>query len=384
MLSCQKELFQLSEEYTYLNCAYMSPQSRSVEEAGMQALKRKGQPYLITPQDFFTEVKKLTSNFAKLIDAEHANRIAIIPSVSYGIANAANNASLETGDTIVVVEEQFPSNIYMWRRLAAEKNANIIEVGAPEINEGRGKLWNERLLEAIDVKTKVIALPHVHWADGTLYDLVAIRKAADRVGARLVIDGTQSVGALPFSVKNIRPDALICGGYKWLMGPYSICIAYYNETFDNGIPIEENWINRYNSEDFSGLVQYEERYQPMAKRYSVGEHSNFVLVPMLNAAIDMIHNWGISNIQKYCDSITSEAITELQEMGFSIEDEAHRGKHLFGVRMPSHVSIESFTNSLKENKISVSVRGNAVRVSPHVYNTLEDVEQLVECCKQVV
>lgn len=384
MLSCQKDLFQIANEVTYLNCAYMSPQSLAVEKAGIEALKRKGQPYLISPNHFFEAVQKLTSTFAHLIGAKDPNRIAIIPSVSYGIANVANNAQLAPGDKIVVVEEQFPSNIYSWHKLAEKKGAEVIEVKSPEGTEERGKRWNQQLMEAIDSKTKIVALPHVHWADGTLYDLKAIREAATSVGAWLVIDGTQSVGALPFNVAEIKPDALICAGYKWLMGPYSMGLAYYGEVLDQGEPLEENWINRFNSEDFSGLVQYESRYQPMAKRYSVGEQSNFILVPMLQAALEMIAGWGISAIQEYCKEIGEDALKQLKELGFWAEEETYRSSHLIGIRTPNGLSLENLTQKLKERDIHVSVRGNAIRISPHVYNTKADFEKLVECCKEVL
>lgn len=384
MLSCQKDLFQIANEVTYLNCAYMSPQSLAVEKAGIEALKRKGQPYLISPNHFFEAVQKLTSTFAHLIGAKDPNRIAIIPSVSYGIANVANNAQLAPGDKIVVVEEQFPSNIYSWHKLAEKKGAEVIEVKSPEGTEERGKRWNQQLMEAIDSKTKIVALPHVHWTDGTLYDLKAIREAATSVGAWLVIDGTQSVGALPFNVAEIKPDALICAGYKWLMGPYSMGLAYYGEVLDQGEPLEENWINRFNSEDFSGLVQYESRYQPMAKRYSVGEQSNFILVPMLQAALEMIAGWGISAIQEYCKEIGEDALKQLKELGFWAEEETYRSSHLIGIRTPNGLSLENLTQKLKERDIHVSVRGNAIRISPHVYNTKADFEKLVECCKEVL
>ncbi|MEQ9007935.1 MAG: aminotransferase, partial [Ekhidna sp.] len=113
---------------------------------------------------------------------------------------------------------------------------------------------------------------------------------------------------LPYSVKEIRPDALICAGYKWLMGPYSIGLAYYGAAFDGGEPIEENWINRLNSEDFSNLVNYQPEYQEMALRYEVGEHSNFILVPMLHQAIRQILNWQPDNIQVYTQELLREAI----------------------------------------------------------------------------
>ncbi len=383
-LSCQKALFQLEDDVTYLNCAYMSPQMKAVEEAGIVALRKKGQPYRITGTDFFEPVHQLSQTFANLIDAEDANRIALIPSVSYGIANAAQNIALAPGNTIVVVEEQFPSNIYVWRTVARKHGAEVVEVKAPVASEKRGEHWNEQLLAAITPKTKVVALPHVHWADGTRFDLKAVREATEKIGAKMIVDGTQSVGALPFSVAEFRPDALICAGYKWLMGPYSLGLAYYGETFDQGIPIEENWINRFNSEDFAGLVQYENRYQPMARRYSVGEQSNFVLVPMLQTALDQLMAWGVNNIQSYCEAIGTDSLAKLQKLGFWVEEPTYRGHHLFGVRLPEHISMEAFRQALQAHHIHVSIRGNAVRISPHVYNEPHDFEELVVCCQAAV
>ena len=136
----------------------------------------------------------------------------------------------------------------------------------------------------------------VHWADGTIFDLEKIRKKTKEVGALLIIDGTQSVGAMPFDVNKIKPDALVCAAYKWLMGPYGSAFCYYGEAFDNGFPIEESWINRKNSEDFSQLINYQEDYSEGARRYNVGQQSNFINVAMLTAAINQLNSWGVDNI----------------------------------------------------------------------------------------
>ena len=223
-----------------------------------------------------------------------------------------------------------------------------------------------------------MSLSHCHWADGTLFDLKTIRVKTREAGAALIIDGTQSVGALPFDVQDIDPDALVCAGYKWLMGPYSIGLAYYGERFNNGTPIEENWINRINSEDFAGLVDYEDRYQKGALRYEVGEHSNFILVPMMLAALKQIQTWGIPSIQEYCRDISQAAIDRLREAGFWIEDENFRGSHLFGIRLPGGVDINLIKKELESRKVYVSVRGSSIRVAPHLYNTKEDFEILSE------
>lgn len=375
MLDCQNDLFQLDDSVIYLNCAYMSPQLKSVEAAGKLAMAQKNKPWRIKPDDFFRPVKLLKEAFAHLIHAEK-ERIALIPAASYGIATVARNVEMEAGQEVLMVEEQFPSNYYSWDRLCQAKGGKIRMVEAPDSPE-RSTDWNEAILAAITQRTAVVALGHVHWADGTLFDLEAIRAACDRVGAYLIIDGTQSVGALPFDVAKIRPDALICGGYKWLMGPYSLGVAYYGPRFDEGIPLEENWINRHNSEAFSGLVNYEPRYHPGAARYSVGEHSNFFLVPQLTAAIQQINAWRPERIQEYCRHISATAMQELQHLDCQIDQSDVVAHHLRGVRLPEGMDADLLTQKLKERNIYVSKRGNAIRIAPHLYNTEAELKCLV-------
>lgn len=381
-MNCQKDLFSLPNEVTYLNCAYMSPQLKNVEAIGIKSLSRKNSPYAITPDDFFTPTRQLCETFSRLIHNPEPERIAIIPSVSYGMAIVAANLTLRTNDTIVVVEEQFPSNYYIWEKITAKTNVKLITVKAGSDN--RGATLNENLLEQITPQTRLVSISHVHWADGTKFDLVKLRKKTKEVGALLVIDGTQSIGALPFDITEIQPDALICSGYKWLLGPYSIGMAYFGPIFDDGIPIEENWINRQNSENFAGLVNYRSEYQPKARRYAVGEHSNFILVPMLDAAINQLLTWEPENIQRYCHEISAGPIGKLNQLGLVIEDEAFRASHLFGLRLPAHVNIQKLGEKLKEEQIFISIRGNAIRVAPNVYNDEQDMNKLVYCIESVL
>lgn len=374
-MECQKEHFNLNPEITYLNGAYMSPQLRKVTSAGVKAIERKEDPTSITPTDFFEPTEQLRNLFAKLIDADDPNRVITIPSVSYGMAIVARNIQVDSGDEILVVGEQFPSNVYPWMNLAKEKGAKLVTVPSPPPLDGRGMQWNTDVLKAINLKTKIVAIGHVHWADGTLFDLHAISQKAKAYGASLIVDGTQSVGALPFSVKEIQPDALICAGYKWLMGPYSLGLAYFGPAFDGGVPLEENWINRLESEDFSGLVRYQEAYQAGALRYEVGEHSNFILVPMLIEALNQIHKWGVGNIQKYLKTICREPLLRLRENGVWIEKEEFASPHLFGIAYKNRDAVKQ---RITEGGIHVSYRGDFIRVSPHVYNQEDDLHRLVD------
>ncbi|MDJ0645956.1 MAG: aminotransferase class V-fold PLP-dependent enzyme [Flavobacteriaceae bacterium] len=379
MLSCQKDKFRLEDHVTYLNGAYMSPSLKSVEKAGHEAVTRKCRPYQIKAEDFFTHTKRLRELFARFIDAPDYRNTSIIPSASYGLATVAKNVKLKAGDEILLIDEQFPSNVYIWQKLAEQNNATVKVIRAPKIGENRANIWNKNMLNGISSKTAIVAMPPAHWADGTLYDLIAIRKKTKQYNALLIIDGSQFIGAAPFSVKEIQPDALITVAYKWMLGPYSMGMAYYSDYFNEGEPIEENWINRHNSEDFAGLVNYESRYQPKAGRYNMGESSNFINTPMLIKSIQQLLEWRPENIQQYCEAISKQAIEQLRNKGCFVEHDNYRTKHLFGVYLSEHIDLEKLKAKFTQNNIYVSFRGNAIRISPNLYNTEADFEKLVDC-----
>ena len=188
----------------------------------------------------------------------------------------------------------------------------------------------------------------------------------------------------PFNIQEIQPDALICAGYKWLLGPYSLGVAYLNEKYEQGEPLEENWINRMNSENFAGLVNYEPNYQPMSGRYSVGEQSNFILTPMLTEGIRRILGWTPEAIQHYCGTISKSFTEGVISLGCKLAPVQERANHLIGVQLPNHVSLEDLKALLKQNQIFVSIRGTSIRISPHLYNREEDFHQLLDCFKEVM
>ena len=382
MLTCQKSQFTLPDGPDgphYLNCAFMAPLARAVRTAGIAGIDRRATPHLINPSDFFEESDLVRSLFARLVNISDPNRVAIIPSVSYGLATVARNAPAARGGNIVIVEEQFPSNVYTWRRLCAERGLELKVVAAPTPSgDDRALAWGARLLAAIDHRTAVVALPQVHWTDGTLFDLVQVGDRARDCDALLIVDGTQSVGALPFDVARIRPDALVCAGYKWLLGPYSVGLAYLGPAFDEGTPIEENWITRQGSEAFADLVRYRDEYQPAALRYDVGERSNFTLLPMLTAALELVLQWTVPAIQGYCRALTRDLTHTLRERGYLIEEDRWRGAHLFGIRVRDSVDIARLAERLRARHVAVSMRGDAIRVAPHLYNDASDTDALLD------
>jgi selenocysteine lyase/cysteine desulfurase len=370
-LGDRRELFDIPEGITYLNCAYMSPQLRAVREVGEEAVRRKSRPWEILPKDFFEDSETARALFAELIGGE-ADGVAIIPSVSYGMAVAAANLPVEAGQKIVILEEQFPSNVYVWRELAKRTRAELLAVPRPADHD-----WTGAMLECVDRGTAVVAVPNCHWTDGTLVNLVRVGERARDVGAALVVDGIQSLGAHPFDVKEIRPDFLIASSYKWLLGPYGLGFMYVGESYRDGEPIEHNWINRRGSEDFSRLVEYEDAFQAGARRFDVGERSSFVLLPMANEALRRILDWSVANVAETLSGLTDRIEDEARKVGLEAMPAKKRVGHMIGIKLGPEAPEDLAARLAKEN-VFVSVRGRALRVSPHLYNTERDVVRLFE------
>ena len=370
-LGDQRGLFEIPEEISYLNCAYMGPQPRSAREIGEKAAARKSRPWEITPDRFFEDTEESRSLFARLVGGD-ADGVALVPSVSYGVAVAAANVTVREGQKILILEDQFPSNVYAWRELAARRGARLITVPRPEDLD-----WTAAVLGHLDETAAVVSVPNCHWTDGSILDLARIGERAREAGAALVVDGIQSIGAHPFDVGEVRPDFLIAASYKWLLGPYGVGFMYVGEGFRDGTPIEHNWINRRGSEDFSGLVSYQDSFQPGARRYDVGERSNFVLLPMANEALRRILDWGVGNVSEMIGGLTDLIENEATRRGIEAIPAEKRARHMIGLRLGPGAPDDLAARLAREN-VFVSVRGESVRVSPHVYNTEKDVERLFE------
>jgi selenocysteine lyase/cysteine desulfurase len=358
----------------------MSPLPRRTEQAGIAGMRRKRIPSTLSAADFFEDADAVRQAFGSLVTTD-PSRVAIIPSASYGISAAARNCPARAGQNIVLTGEQFPSHVYPWKRLATSKGLEVRAIAPPTGPVERGRRWNERLWEAIDTATAVVAVPCFHWTDGTRFDLVRLGARAREVGAALVVDGTQSVGAAPFSVEEVKPDALIAASYKWLLGPYSLGAAYYGALFDEGEPLEETWLSRPGSDDFQRLVELKERYRPGAVRYDMGEVANFTLLPMFLASLQLLLEWSVPAIQHHCASLARDFLQSAKDLGLESDSDEWRGDHLFGLRLPRSVLTEQFQAELTRRKIHVSLRGNAVRISPHVYNDASDMGALLEAIR---
>jgi selenocysteine lyase/cysteine desulfurase len=379
-LTCQRAEFFLPDDVHYLNCAYKAPQSRAVEAAGYAALLRQRDPSCLGPSMFFEDLDRVRQLFARLIGTDDWDRVALVPSVSYGLQLVTSNSRAKQGQNIVVIGDEFPSALLPWHRLGMERRVMVRTVSAPPdaTPENRATLWSDRLIDAISNDTAAVMLAPVHWWDGTRFDLARIAERAHAAGADVIIDGTQSLGALPFDFDAVRPHAVVCAGYKWLLGGYGLSLAYLGPIYDGGTPLEENWTSQVGSDDFSQLSANTHEYRTHLGRYDAGQRANPILVPMLEAALTQLLTWSIDRIQSYCADIINPLRARASDLGLTIDTSPGHASHIVGVRFADHRDVHAVSQPLRANGVHVSVRGDALRIAPNVWTDNRDVDVLLE------
>ncbi|MBV9880671.1 MAG: aminotransferase class V-fold PLP-dependent enzyme, partial [Gemmatirosa sp.] len=294
--------FDIPNDVTYLNCASMAPLSHAVVAAGLDAVRARSAPWTLAAADWFSGGERLRALFARLVNAD-ADGVALVPAVSYGIAVAAANVPVARGQSILLLDGEFPSNVHAWRALAERRDARVRTVRRAD-----GETWTDAVLAAIGDDTAVVSVPNCHWTDGALVDLPRIGERARAVGAALVVDGSQSLGAHPFDVAEVQPDFLVTVGYKWLLGPFGLGYLYAAPRWRaQGTPIEYSWLSRAGAEDFTRLADDADAYRPGARRFDAGEFPQFVLAPMAEAALEQLLDWGVAHVQASLATLTARA-----------------------------------------------------------------------------
>lgn len=368
MIINQRHLFNIPAEVTYLNCAGISPQLNAVTQAGKTALQKKSQPWGISSKEWFEDPEMLRKLAAEVMQVEDSH-VALIPSASYGLALAANNVPVKKGQSIVLLEQQYPSNVYAWISLAESASAKIKTVSKTDAES-----WTEQLVAAIDADTAVVAVPNCHWIDGSFIDLELVSKKAKLVGAALVIDASQSLGALPINIAAIKPDFLISVGYKWLMGPYTQGYLYADQKYhQSGTPLEYSWLTRRGSEEFASLVNYQQEYKTGARRFDYGESPSFIHVPMAIKALQQILNWGVEHISETLKHLTDKISADALSCGFTVP--RNQAPHFTGIQLPPEM-VPQLRRKLEDAQVYIAFRGGCIRIAPHLYNDMADIQKL--------
>ncbi len=366
---CQNDLFDIDPDILYLNAASKSVMLRASVTAGQIGAAAKGRPWTINEETRLNEAEAIRALFASLIGAR-GDDIAIHPAASYGIATAANHLNPEAGSRIIVIDGQFPSNVYAWRKLAARTGAEILTVPWPEDGD-----WTSGVLSAIDERVSIAALPPCHWTDGACLDLVRIGAAVKDVDATFLVDATQWVGAAPIDVHAIKADYLVCAAYKWLLGPYGLSFMYAAADRQDGPALEDHLYNHGGVASITTGLSYPDAFTPGARRYDAGEYLNLVSLPMIHEALKQIDVWGPERISAYLAPVTEAMAAVCVSLGLDPVPTEVRSPHILGVRRKSGFP-DDFAAKLAQAGVHTSARGGAMRLSPYLFNTADEAERL--------
>ncbi len=377
IISPWRDQFDLPRDIAYLNAAQIGPMPRRAVQAGQAAYQAKARPWSRTVAgEFFDTPEALRKAAAGLFHAT-PDDIALVPAASYGLAVAARNLKLKAGQEILVLDGQFPSNVYTWREMAKRDGATV-----KTIARRQGESWTEALLAQIGPQTALAACGAIQWIDGGAIDLETVGAEARANGASLVLDLTQSLGVMDFNVQAVKPDFAVAAGYKWLLGPYSLGYLYVAPQHQAGEPLEENWINREGSEDFSQLINYRDGYQPGARRFDMGERSNHQLAPAALEALAVLGEIGVEAAVSHCAAVNDALIEAAAPFGLRA-DTPDRAGHYLSLSLPGEAPAD-LAKQLMARGVHVSQRGPRLRVSPHLYSDGEDVARFAEALRAVL
>lgn len=369
-LGANRCAFDVPRDVAYFNTSNLSLQLHTVRAAGEAALRKRARPWTIAAGDWFTDVELARSLFANLIGAD-IDGVALVAATSYGFAVAATNLPLAEGQRVLVLAEEYPSGIYTWRRAARRAGAQLLTVSREP-----GRSWTDAILEQLDERVGIVSVPNAHWTDGALVDLDRVAARAHEVGARLVIDASQSAGAMPLDVRALRPDFIVTVGYKWLLGPFGLSYLYVAEEHRGGRPLEENWISRAGSEDFARLVDYRDDYQPGSRRFDIGQRTHFELMPMAVAALRQLATWQVDNITAALKQVTGQLAAATTDLGLTPLPADQRVPHMLGIALPPELRTPVLTR-LADKGCFAAIRGASLRLSPHLHTDQADIDTLL-------
>jgi len=331
--------------------------------------------YLATT--WYQDIEKLRHSAAELINA-HRDEIAFVKNTSEGISIVANGIDWQWGDRIVTTEVEYPANVYPWMEVVRNRGAKLIMVPEETDGAGRRSVPIEKILkEAEDPRTKLVALSHVEFASGQRHNLQRIGEFCRNNHKMLCVDAIQTMGVLPIDVKAMCIDYLSADGHKWLLGPEGAGVFYCRrELIERTRPLMVGWMNVINALDY-GNYNYTLRND--AGRFECGT-LNIPGLLGLKASLDLLMDCGIDNVGRRIQQLTDLLIHGLIKKGYKIVSPRGPGQWsgIVSFTSPTHPHEQIFKMLRKEHKTEIALREGRLRVSPHFYNTEEQLERLVE------
>lgn len=373
MLASQRHLFDIPRDVAYLNAAAWSPLPLAVQEAGRVGVGRKTRPWDVDPALAGRVIERARAAAAALIGAA-AEDVAVIPSISYGVAVAGKIFAPPAGSRVLVFEDDHSSPVLEWLARAPAQGFTVETVQRPADGD-----WTAAVEEAIarpGAPLALVSISNVHWSDGAVLDMDRIAAATKAKGAALLIDATHGAGMMDLDVRRIDPDFLIFPTYKWVLGPYGRAFLYIAKRRQDGVPLEQTGFGRkgvLNDREpyFSDLS-----YAPTARRFDMGERDHFVGLEMAAVGLELMAAWGHAAIGQRCAMLTARLEEGLGAAGASLPKRALRAPHILTVSFPRGMPA-GFIEALAAENAFAAPRLGRLRISPHVYNDEEDVDRFV-------
>jgi len=372
MLASQRGLFDLPRDICYLNSASFSPLPLSSQEAGRAAVGRKARPWTLDPSFAFGQYERARQAAARLIDAE-ARDIALISSISYGVATAARLVTIPRGARVLVLQNDHSSPVLEWRSRSTAQGFAIETVRRPDDGD-----WTSAVLSAIERPAApplaLASISSVHWSDGGLIEVMKIAEALRRHGALFLIDATQSAGVLAMDVKSLDPDFVIFPTYKWLLGPYGRAFLYVARRHQDGIPLEQTSYGRRDVRSDNAEYLADTRYVSGARRFDMGERDHFISMEMASIGMEMMAEWGPAAVAERLAMLNDRIADGLLASAVRLPDRRFRAPHILSLGFAEGVPA-GLVEGLAAEGIYVAKRLTRMRVSPHVFNDEQDADR---------
>ncbi|MGH6779698.1 MAG: aminotransferase class V-fold PLP-dependent enzyme [Bradyrhizobium sp.] len=372
MLACQRDLFDLPRDVCYLNAASYGPLPLKTLVAGRAAVGRKAMPWTLDASFASQQHDRARIAAARLINAE-ASDIALIPSVSYGVATAAKIVTIARGARVIVLEDDHASPVLEWRTRAIAQGFTVETVRQPDDGD-----WTSAVLAIIErpgaPPVSLASISSVHWSDGGVIDVEAVRGALKRQGGLLLVDATQSAGVLAMDVVRLDPDFVIFPTYKWLLGPYGRAFMYVAKRHQGGAPLEQTAFGRRDVRAENTVYFADLRYVPGAKRFDMGERDHFISLEMAAIGMEMMAEWGAPAIAQRLAMVTERIAQHIRGLGVTAPDRVLRAPHILSLGFKGWMP-NGLVEALAVEGVHVAAWLGRMRVSPHVYNDEADADR---------
>ena len=318
MLPSQRALFDIPHDVCYLNAASVGPLPLAVKAAGEKGVARKAQPWAIEPGNAQKQFERARAAAARLINAE-PDDIALISSVSYGIATAGKVLTIPSGSRVLLLQDDHTSPVLEWLGRAEAHGFTVEVVQRPDDGD-----WTAALLTAIGrlgaPPVGLASISSVHWADGGAVDLARVATALKAQGAKFVIDATHGAGVMPIDVRTLDPDFLVFPTYKWVLGPYGRAFLYVAKRWQNGVPIEQTSSARRAINSEQAPYMRDTAYVADARRYDMGERDHYISLEMASVGMELVANWGSDAIIERLRMLTDRLADGLRNSGVLVSD----------------------------------------------------------------